>query len=298
MTQCQSGIRDAVPTQARFVAYALRGDAKRSERVYSVLQELSALPKDASWVLGVGLDVVRTLERTVPHLEAFPVFAEALVPVPSTPQSLWLWLRGEDRGELLHAQRRFDALFEPAFERIEVVESFRFREGRDLSGYVDGTENPPDERFEEVACVTGQGEGLDGSSFVAVQRWVHDLDGFFALSPRERDLTIGRQIDDNEEIEEAPDTAHVKRTAQESFEPEAFMVRRSLPWAQGAEQGLQFVAFGRDFSAFHASLRRMVGAEDGQVDALFRFTRPVTGAYFWCPPERAGRLCLSALGIG
>jgi putative iron-dependent peroxidase len=44
-------------------------------------------------------------------------------------------------------------------------------------------------------------------------------------------------------------------------------------------------------------MHRMVGAEDGIVDALFRFTLPETGSYFWCPPVTDGRLDLSALGI-
>jgi putative iron-dependent peroxidase len=61
--------------------------------------------------------------------------------------------------------------------------------------------------------------------------------------------------------------------------------------------GLVFVAFGKSFDAFDAQLRRMVGTDDGVADALFRFTRPVTGAYFWCPPLRNGRIDLRALGL-
>jgi putative iron-dependent peroxidase len=99
-------------------------------------------------------------------------------------------------------------------------------------------------------------------------------------------------------MDDAPPSAHVKRTAQESFEPEAFVVRRSMPWADGARAGLVFVAFGHSFDAFEAQMRRMVGEEDGITDALFGFTRPLTGAYFWCPPVgAAGRLDLRALGI-
>jgi putative iron-dependent peroxidase len=41
----------------------------------------------------------------------------------------------------------------------------------------------------------------------------------------------------------------------------------------------------------------MVGKEDGVTDALFRFTRPITGGYFWCPPVKDERLDLSALGL-
>jgi putative iron-dependent peroxidase len=70
-----------------------------------------------------------------------------------------------------------------------------------------------------------------------------------------------------------------------------------MPWTAGQRCGLVFTAFGASFDAFEAQLRRMVGAEDGTTDALFQFTRPLTGAYFWCPPLRKGRLDLSALGL-
>ena len=62
-------------------------------------------------------------------------------------------------------------------------------------------------------------------------------------------------------------------------------------------EGLVFVAFGRTFDAFEAQLQRMVGKDDGITDALFRFTRPVSGGYFWCPPTGEGGLDLSALGL-
>jgi putative iron-dependent peroxidase len=70
-----------------------------------------------------------------------------------------------------------------------------------------------------------------------------------------------------------------------------------MPWADATQAGLVFVAFGRSLDAFEAQLRRMIGAEDGTVDALFGFTRPATGAYFWCPPVRRGRLDLRVIGL-
>ena len=70
-----------------------------------------------------------------------------------------------------------------------------------------------------------------------------------------------------------------------------------MPWAVGNRGGLTFVAFGKSFNAFEAQLKRMVGAEAGITDALLKFTRPVTGDYFWCPPMSNGRLDLRAFGI-
>ena len=101
----------------------------------------------------------------------------------------------------------------------------------------------------------------------------------------------------NEELPDAPASAHVKRTAQESFDPPAFMLRRSLPWGGAGEQGLYFVAYGATLDAFERALGRMAGREDGVVDALLSFTRALSGGYYWCPPLREGRLDLSRLGI-
>ena len=70
-----------------------------------------------------------------------------------------------------------------------------------------------------------------------------------------------------------------------------------MPWAEAQRAGLVFVAFGNSFDAFDALLRRMVGAEDGLVDALFTFTQPISGSYFWCPPMKSGHLDLCALGL-
>jgi putative iron-dependent peroxidase len=217
--------------------------------------------------------------------------------VPSTPAALWLWLRGEDRGVLLHRARALEAALLPAFGLRESVDAFQYQDSRDLTGYEDGTENPREDAADAAAIVHGSGPGLDGSSFVAVQRWVHDFGRFDTLSPEQQDLSIGRHRIGNDEIDDAPPSAHVKRTAQESFSPPAFVLRRSMPWAGGPDAGLMFVAFGFSTDAFEAQLKRMTGAEDGIVDALFGFTRPLTGSYFWCPPMRGEHVDLRALGL-
>jgi len=68
-----------------------------------------------------------------------------------------------------------------------------------------------------------------------------------------------------------------------------------MPWSDGEWEGLVFVAFGRSLHPFEAQLRRMVGLDDGITDALFRFTKPVSGGYYWCPPTLGNRLDLRAL---
>jgi len=247
-------------------------------------------------VTGLGLSLLNALGVKIPGMHNMPVLSGPGFDIPSTPAALWCWIRGEDRGELYHLSRRLDEILFPALLPGAVLDGFKFAAGLDLSGYEDGTENPQGEEAIAAAIVTGQGKGMDGSSFVAVQQWLHDLDVLQDKSEQEQDDIIGRHIRDNEEFDEAPPSAHVKRTAQESYEPAAFMLRRSMPWVDGADAGLNFIAFGKSFEAFEAILNRMAGNEDSIPDALFSFTRPVTGAYFWCPPMVADKLDLSLLG--
>jgi len=177
------------------------------------------------------------------------------------------------------------------------MHSSTYGRGLDLTGYEDGTENPKGKKAAEAAIVQDKRAGFGGASFVAVQQWMHDLEKFAAMPRKKQDDTIGRRKSDNREIGNAPPSAHVKRTTQESFSPEAFVLRRSMPWADATRAGLVFVAFGKSLAAFEAQLKRMVGAEDGTADALFTFTRSVTGAYFWCPPVKNARLDLRAIGL-
>lgn len=293
MIETQDGILAAVPPLSRYLGFALHPGAD----LRRVLRALCEVADGRQLVVGLGASLVGALGRDIAGLRSFAGMVGAGVDVPATPQAVWCWLRGDDRGDLVHLTRTVQAALDGALVLEQVVDGFRHHSGLDLSGYEDGTENPIGPAAIEAAFVAGQGAGLDGGSFVAVQQWLHDFDRLDALSAKQRDDAIGRRRSDNVELADAPPSAHVKRTAQESFTPEAFVLRRSMPWAEGLRSGLMFVAFGKSFDAFEAQMRRMAGADDGIVDALFGFTRPINGAYFWCPPLRDGRLDLRALGL-
>ncbi len=288
----QPGILAPLPAASRYITLRARAGVDPRE----ALRQLSDLELGGSLVVGLGAATLRASSAEIPGMHEAPALAGQGVTIPSTPADLWLWLRGEDRGALLHRGRDLIGRLASGFEVDTISEGFVHDGGRDLSGYEDGTENPSGDEAVTAAILDGAGAGLSGSSFVAVSRWVHTLDHFAAMSQVERDASIGRRLEDNEEFD-APPEAHVKRSAQETFTPEAFLLRRSMPWAEGAREGLHFIAFGRSFDAFEAILRRMIGAEDGIVDALFRFTRPITEGYFWCPPLDGERLDLRRLKL-
>jgi putative iron-dependent peroxidase len=288
----QPGILLPIPPLARYFTFSL----KPGVNPRGPLRELRDVADGELVVAGIGESLALALDRNIEGLHAFPSYTGAGFGVPSTPSSLWIWARGEDRGELFHRSRLIERKLARAFRLEQAIDAFRHDRGRDLTGYEDGTENPRGRKARMAAIVQAPSR-LAGSSFVAVQQWAHQFERFEAMMPRQRDAAIGRRRSSNEEIAGAPPSAHVKRTAQENFEPAAFVVRRSMPWADAMRAGLVFVAFGCSLDAFEAQLRRMVGLDDGIADALFKFTRPVTGAFYWCPGMRRGRLDLAPLGL-
>lgn len=246
-------------------------------------------------VVGIGEPTLRMLGKRISGLRPFPALAGPGCSVPSTQQALWCLVRAEDRGTIFDLSRQIRALVTDAFLAEDGMDLFHYAGGRDLTRFEDGTENPKDAAAAEAAIVA---DGpLAGSSFAAVQRWVHDLDRFHRMAPERRNAVIGRDVQTNEELEDAPNSAHVKRSAQEGFDPEAFMVRRSMPWAGDARQGLEFIAYVESLDRFERVMRRMVGEDDGVVDGLFTFSHPITGGYYWVPPLAAGRLDLSLIGL-
>jgi putative iron-dependent peroxidase len=285
----QSAIFEPIPPHARHLFF----DLNPSSAPRASLRELAAHCDGHTVVMGLGSPIADALGINVPGLRGFPELPAACPPVPATQHAVWLWLRGQEAGDLLLAGHALSALLADAFILRESVACFRHQDFRDLTGYIDGTENPQDQAAIEAALLPNG--KMAGSSFAAVQLWQHDFDKFNAMPQAEQDDTFGRRRSDNEELENAPESAHVKRTAQEDFDPEAFVVRRSMPWIAGADAGFLFLAFGKSFDAFEAQLRRMTGHDDGITDALFKFTRPLTGGYYWCPPLMHGRIDLSVL---
>ncbi|MCA1977909.1 MAG: Dyp-type peroxidase [Thiobacillus sp.] len=277
---------EPIPDHARHLFFDLApgGDVR------TALAALAARCDGQAAVLGIGAPVAHALNTPIPGLRPFPELPQARPPIPATQHALWLWLRGDEPGNLLLRGHRLEALAAPAFVLKQAIVSFRHQDYRDLTGFEDGTENPEGEAATEAAL------GFGGSSFAAVQQWLHDFTAFDAMTPAEQNACVGRDRASNEELDDAPASAHVKRTAQEDFEPEAFVVRRSMPWVAGEDAGLVFLAFGKSFDAFEAQLKRMTGHDDGISDALFRFSRPLTGGYYWCPPVRDGATDLGALG--
>jgi putative iron-dependent peroxidase len=281
----QPAILALQPAAARFLTFGLRPGADPG----ALVRRLAEADHDPKTVVGVGLPLA---QRAGLHIDGLRGFPGDLMPFPATQHALWLALTHGEGGALFDAGRAFARRVAADLELVEEIDAFFYRGGRDLSGFEDGTENPTGDDAARAAIVAGRSDGIDGGSFVAVQRWVHDLDTIERMTPEARARTIGRDRESNDELEDAPASAHVRRTDQESFDPDAHVVRRSMPYGGVREHGLYFIAYGESLDRFERQLRRMAGAEDGVPDGLLLFTRAVTGGYYFCPPIRAGRLDL------
>jgi putative iron-dependent peroxidase len=288
----QPAILAPIPPNGRSLVFRARRDGDPRAALVDFARDFDP----ACGTVGLGEPLIRLLGTSVSGLRSFPALSGPGVSVPSTQQALWLNICGNDRSAVFDRAETALTLLAGGFVLEDSVDTFRYAEGRDLTGYLDGTANPAGDAA-AVAALVGEGAGRAGSSFVAVQRWVHDLAGFRRHSEMERDAIIGRAHADNEELEEAPPSAHVKRAEQEDYDPPAFVVRRAMPWSGPRASGSEFIAYGASLDAYERILRRMTGAEDGIVDALFSFSRPVTGGYYWCPPLAAGKLDLASLQL-
>lgn len=270
----------------------LEFDVHEESSLESVLAALAAITSRVTTVAGVNLAIGfgaelwrRLAPDSVPaDLVGFqPVDGTNGFTMPATQHDLWLWLHGGSEGSVFALGHQVvDDLASVASVGSE-CRSFVFGASQDLTGYEDGTENPP---LSEAAAVVSMGEPCPGASIVLVQRWIHDLTRFGTLSPLEQDQVFGRTRHGSVELDE--DTmspgSHVDRVVIEDEAGEELEVfRRSTPWGGPGEHGLLFVGFSSDRDRLQTMLERMAGIGDGVRDLVTEFSTPVSGAWYLAP---------------
>jgi putative iron-dependent peroxidase len=246
----------------------------------------------ANLVVGFGADAWRRLapDDAPPDLGPFTAIEDAAESdgrhAPATQHDAWVWLHGTGPDVLLDMARLVTTALGPELELAAEQPCFVYRDSRDLTGFVDGTENPPVEQAAEVAVIDA-GPGAGGSHVVAM-RWIHDLAAFDRLEVPAQEAVIGRTKPDSEELADKPPTAHISRVVIEEDGEELEIYRRSAPYGRVGEHGLYFVAFSAERSRFDKMLARMFGTTgDGLHDTLTDFSRPVSGSYYFAPSLQA-----------
>ncbi len=191
--------------------------------------------------------------------------------MPATQHDLWVWVAGHAYHTVFDVAREAIQALAPVARLAAEVAGWTYKESRDLTGFIDGTENPSLSEAPEVALIPDGSPGA-GGSVVLVQKWMHDAAAFEALPVEEQEKVIGRTKQTSTELAEE---------VRNGVEQHIF--RRNSPFGTATEHGTMFIGFSSDQHRLARMLARMAGAEDGIRDALTRYTTAVSGAYYFVP---------------
>ncbi|KAK2150537.1 hypothetical protein LSH36_401g00069 [Paralvinella palmiformis] len=215
----------------------------------------------------------------------YPRRKGALGELPSSGGDLFIHAKCNTYSKLFElCQRIIRELPPDSVDKFEDVYSFVYRNGRDLSGFIDGTENAADEEERREIAV----EKETGASYVITQVWVHKLDVINKEEDGTMEKWIGRTRDDSIELNKKPVTSHVARmTGGDNFQQRKRyqIVRQSMPYGNLHDKaGLFFIAYAASPEKFEYMLDRMVGADvDKECDDIMRLTKCVKGTYWYFP---------------
>ncbi len=285
--ELQPGILDEKALNGRFMIFDIKDNVNGPQ----FRKCLSQLVIDKRIIVGLGKKALATLNISEMEYREFPQL-DAEVKIPATGGDLFVCIRDTEAGKVAMKSLQVKQVLSECMQLKLLVDGFKYlgnneTNGHDLTGYEDGTENPVGD--DAVSAVMRQ----DGSCFVVLQQWQHDLEKFNGFSQEHKDNTIGRRLSDNVELSDAPASSHVNRSDQGTFDIDADIVRRSMPYANEHGEGLMFIAYCENLDRFEVQMRRMAGLNDGVIDALFTFSKILNSAYFYCPAVNNNKLVLT-----
>jgi porphyrinogen peroxidase len=197
--------------------------------------------------------------------------------MPATQHDIALWFAASSYDIVFDAI--IDALRQlaPHATLAHEVGGWPYHRDRDLTGFEDGTENPTLGSAPSYALVPEGSPGAMGSVLL-LQKWSHDA-AWLSLSQHDQEQAMGRSKADSVELDPRPESSHVARTDQDDF---GHVLRRNQAYGTVTDHGTMFVGFASSRRPLQAMLESMAGLS-GPRDELTRFTRAVTGAYYWVP---------------
>ncbi|OKY26009.1 Dyp-type peroxidase [Thalassotalea sp. PP2-459] len=207
---------------------------------------------------------------------------------PAINYDLYVELRS-DRADVNHiVAEKVCSLLAGGVELAEQVRGFRFLDGRDLTGFVDGTENPQGRFRRDVALIKNEQDSeFAAGSYLHIQRYRHNLNLWNTLKVKEQEDVIARTKIDNEEYttENKLPTSHIKRTNLKDSEGKSLeILRQSMPYGDMKLKGLMFVSYCHTPVHFELMLKSMIeGDGQGNFDHMLKYTQAETGASFFAP---------------
>jgi porphyrinogen peroxidase len=199
--------------------------------------------------------------------------------MPATQHDAVLWLSGSAYDVIFDVARTAIAELAGLASVAEETSSWPYRHDRDLTGFIDGTENPTLIEAPEVALIPEGSPGA-GATILLLQKWAHDAAAWESLSDTEQEAVIGRKKLDSVELEDKAPDSHVASTDQDTF---GKIFRRNMPYGTVTDHGTMFVGFSSEQRPLAEMLTGMAGSDDGVRDALTRYTRVLSGAYYFVP---------------
>jgi porphyrinogen peroxidase len=206
----------------------------------------------------------------------------------STPGDLLFHIRATRMDLCFELATQIMARIGNAVSPVDEVHGFRYFDDRDLIGFVDGTENPRGEAVIDAVFVGDEDTAFAGGSYVIVQKYLHDLDGWNALSTETQERIIGRTKLSDIELDDSikPTSAHSALTTIVEDGKEIKILRDNMPFGRAAhgEFGTYFIGYSRSPNTIEQMLENMfVGRPPGNYDRLLDFSRAVTGNLFFVP---------------
>ena len=222
--------------------------------------------------------------RNVEGFNADIVGVEGFV-MPATQHDAVLWISGASYDVVFETARVAIAELAAVGSVADETSSWPYMHDRDLTGFIDGTENPTLIEAPGITLI-GEGKPGEGGTILLLQKWEHDADAWESLPTAEQENVIGRRKADSEELpdEIKPDDSHVARTDQDDF---GKIFRRNTPYGTVMKHGTMFVGFSSAQRPLAKMLESMAGLETGTRDALTKYTRALTGAYYVIPSNDA-----------
>jgi putative iron-dependent peroxidase len=199
--------------------------------------------------------------------------------MPDTQHDALLWLSSSAYDVVFDMARTVIRGLAGQASLAEETSSWSYWHDRDLTGFIDGSENPTLLDAPSEALLP---EGVPGAagSVLLLQKWKHKVAEWEALPIDQQERIMGRTKLDSIELENKPSDSHVARTDQDEF---GKIFRRNMPYGKIDDHGTVFVGFSADQKRLSRMLDSMAGLMTGTRDALTRFTQPLTGSYYFVP---------------
>jgi len=206
----------------------------------------------------------------------------------STPGDVLLHIRAKRMDLCFELATQIMTKIADAVSPVDEVHGFRYFDDRDLIGFVDGTENPRGEAAVDAVLIGEEDAAFAGGSYVIVQKYLHDLNGWNALPTEAQERIIGRKKLSDMELDDSvkPTSAHSALTTIVEAGKEVKILRDNMPFGRAAhgEFGTYFIGYSRSPRTIEQMLENMfIGRPPGNYDRLLDFSRAVTGNLFFVP---------------